>query len=169
MQDYFSLFGLAPDFALEAAELTRRYRDIQSQIHPDRYAGKGDQEQRMAVQTAAFVNEAYQCLKQPLSRAEYLLGLAGHPLSREQHTHQDAAFLMEQIDLREELEAIGKKPERQQALDKFLAELDQRIAARQQLFASAFAARQYESAADSVLKWQFLAKLKADADKLHDD
>ena len=56
--DHFSLFGLEPRFALDAEQLVRAYRTVQSHVHPDRYAGAGAAEQRAALQWATQVNEA---------------------------------------------------------------------------------------------------------------
>jgi molecular chaperone HscB len=76
--DDFALFGLPRRFALDPAELSERWRQLQAQVHPDRFASEGAAAQRIAMQWAVRVNEAYQRLKDPLSRATYLCHLAGH-------------------------------------------------------------------------------------------
>ncbi len=166
-QNYFALFGLVPDFNVDEANLVARYRDIQSAIHPDRFAGKTSQDQRLAVQSAAFVNEAYQCLKNPLLRAQYLLRLKGREIHTES-THHDMAFLLEQMQLRESLEDIMQQKSPSQAFGVWRADVTRRIQVLHDAFGKLFAAEDYEHAVDSVLKWQFLVKLQADADKLWD-
>ena len=67
--DHFSLFELPASFRLDAALLDRRYLEMQSRVHPDRFASAGDAERRLSLQWATRVNEAYQTLKKPLPRA----------------------------------------------------------------------------------------------------
>jgi len=167
-QNYFALFGLRPDFHVDVDALTLRYRDIQSTIHPDRFVGKSEQEQRMAVQFAAFVNEAYLCLKTPLLRAEYLLQLQGLDTQHEERTHHDTQFLLEQMELREILEAAARQADPWQALDLWFADVAKRTQVVQERFGKAFAAGDNAGAVDSVLKWKFLVKLRADAERLRD-
>lgn len=68
-RNHFDLFGLPQAFALDTARLDQAYRDIQAEIHPDRFAHAGESEQRLAMQWATKVNEAYQTLKKPFERA----------------------------------------------------------------------------------------------------
>lgn len=100
-RDYFSLFDLPRRQALDTGRLEALYRDIQARVHPDKHAHLSDAEQRMAMQWATHVNEAYQTLKDPLKRARYLLHLAGHDVGLESNTAMPAEFLMAQMELRE--------------------------------------------------------------------
>ena len=104
--NYFELFHLAPSFALDTDQLAVQYRQLQQQYHPDRYAAASEAERVQALQQASDVNAAYQTLKDPLSRAEYLLMLQGLDIRGEQQTLQDPEFLMQQLSWREELEAL---------------------------------------------------------------
>ena len=99
--DHFSLFGLNRGFRLDLSDLDSRYRDIQAQVHPDRFANASDAERRMSMQWATHANEAYQTLKKPLERAKYILHLAGHDIKAESNTAMPADFLMEQMEWRE--------------------------------------------------------------------
>ncbi len=102
--DDFTLFGLAPKQALDRAELDARRRELQAEVHPDRFATDGAAAQRVAMQWAVRVNEAYQRLKDPLSRAAYLCALRGVPIDAERNTAMPAAFLMQQMAWREALD-----------------------------------------------------------------
>ena len=102
--DDFTLFGLPPQQALDRADLDARRRDLQSRVHPDRFAAEGASAQRLAMQWAVRVNEAYQRLKDPLSRAAYLCQLRGVPIDAERNTAMPAAFLMQQMEWRETLD-----------------------------------------------------------------
>ncbi|MGV0975139.1 MAG: Fe-S protein assembly co-chaperone HscB [Azonexus sp.] len=99
--DHFALFGLNRGFRLDLSDLDSRYRDIQAQVHPDRFAHAGEAERRVSMQWATHANEAYQTLKKPLERAKYMLHLAGHDIQAETNTAMPADFLMEQMEWRE--------------------------------------------------------------------
>jgi len=99
--DHFALFGLNRGFRLDLSDLDSRYRDIQAQVHPDRFANAGEAERRMSMQWATHANEAYQTLKKPLERAKYLLHLSGHDIQAENNTAMPADFLIDQMEWRE--------------------------------------------------------------------
>src|ERR671923_2580592 len=108
--NHFELFGLAPAFALDDLALERAYREIQSQVHPDRFAHAGDAERRASLQWTTRVNEAYRTLKNPVQRGKHLLELHGVDVAFETNTQMPSDFLMQQLELREELEsATGGK------------------------------------------------------------
>jgi molecular chaperone HscB len=102
--DHFTLFGLPQRQALDRAALDARRRELQAQVHPDRFAAEGAAAQRIAMQWAVRVNEAWQCLKDPLARAAYLCELRGVPIDAERNTAMPASFLMRQMAWREALE-----------------------------------------------------------------
>jgi molecular chaperone HscB len=102
--DDFTLFGLPPKHALDRAGLDQRWRELQAEVHPDRFSTQGASAQRVAMQWAVRVNEAYQRLKDPLRRAAYLCELRGAPIDAERNTAMPAAFLMQQMEWREALE-----------------------------------------------------------------
>lgn len=102
--DDFALFGLPRRYRLDRAEIDRRWRALQAEVHPDRHAAGGAAAQRLAMQWAVRINEAYQHLKDPLQRAATLCRLAGVPLAAENNTTMPPAFLMQQMEWREALE-----------------------------------------------------------------
>ena len=118
--DDFALFGLPQRHALDRAELDARRRDLQARVHPDRFASEGAAAQRLAMQWAVRVNEAYQRLKDPLSRAAYLCELRGVPIDAERNTAMPTAFLMQQLQWREALDDAAS-PAEVQALDDAVA------------------------------------------------
>jgi len=99
--DHFSLFGLSQGFRLDLSDLDSRYRDVQAQVHPDRFVNASDAERRLSMQWATHANEAYLTLKKPLERAKYLLHLGGHDIQAESNTAMSTDFLMEQMEWRE--------------------------------------------------------------------
>lgn len=102
--DDFTLFGLPERFALDAARLDQRWRELQAQVHPDRFAAQGVAAQRIAMQWSVRVNQAYQRLKDPLKRAAYLCERRGAPVQAERNTAMPPDFLMQQMAWREALD-----------------------------------------------------------------
>jgi molecular chaperone HscB len=100
----FELFGLPQQFALDRAQLDERWKALQRQAHPDRFAADGAAAQRVAMQWSVRINEAYQRLKNPLKRAAYLCELRGQPVNAESNTAMPPAFLVQQMQWRESLE-----------------------------------------------------------------
>src|SRR4051812_34170643 len=102
--DDFELFGLERRQAQSRESLDARWRALQAEVHPDRFASEGPAAQRLAVQWAVRVNEAYQRLKDPLRRAAYLCELQGAPIGAEENTAMPPGFLAQQLEWREALE-----------------------------------------------------------------
>ena len=100
----FELFGLPQQFAQDRAAIDARWKDLQREAHPDKFAAQGAAAQRVAMQWSVRINEAYQRLKDPLRRAAYLCELQGAPVNAENNTAMPAEFLMQQMAWREALE-----------------------------------------------------------------
>lgn len=121
---YFELFGLTPQFNLDLAKLETNYRSIQSASHPDRFVTASPAEKLRSMQTATLANEAYQALKNPANRAQYLLALQGVDAIAETNTAMPADFLMQQMEWREAIDD-AKQAKNIDALDALLAEMQQ--------------------------------------------
>ena len=100
----FELFNLPLNFAQDRATIDARWKDLQRQAHPDKFAAQGAAAQRIAMQWSVRINEAYQRLKDPVQRAAYLCELHQAPINAENNTAMPAAFLMQQMELREALD-----------------------------------------------------------------
>ena len=100
----FELFGLPERFEQDRAAIDARWKQLQREAHPDRFAAQGAAAQRIAMQWSVRINEAYQRLKEPLKRAAYLCELRGAPIAAESNTAMPAQFLIEQMQWREELD-----------------------------------------------------------------
>lgn len=126
MQEYFSLFGLPERFALDLALLDSAYRQVQAQVHPDRFAHRPEAERRVAMQWATHANEAFRTLRNPLNRARYLLKRRGLELDAERNNGMSHAFLMQQMEWREAVEEAHSDPNELNRLSKELAR-DERV------------------------------------------
>lgn len=153
--DDFTLFALPQRFAQERALIDTRWRELQAQVHPDRFAAEGAAAQRVAMQWAVRVNEAYQRMRDPLKRAAYLCELKGVGIHAENNTAMPTGFLQQQMAWREALDeatslsdvealADAVAQHRSQALTQLGITLDERSdakAAAQQVRALMFVER----------------------------
>jgi molecular chaperone HscB len=165
MHSHFDLFGLAPAYALESEALERSYREIQSRVHPDRFAHAGDAERRASLHWTTRVNEAYRTLKDPVQRAKHLLELHGVDVAFETNTAMPGDFLAQQMELRESLEEAKNVA----ALDELRKNLRAESRSLEKAIAEAIDAKKdYAGAAGLVRKLQFLDKLDAEIDAAYE-
>lgn len=165
MKNHFELFGLAPAFALDLAHLERAYRDIQSKVHPDRFARAGDAERRASMQMTTQVNEAYRTLKSPVQRAKYLLGLNGVDVAFETNTAMPKDFLVEQMELREQL-AGAQSADALRLLQENLSR--QRKNLEEEIRAQVDGRGNFSGASDLVRKLMFLERFGAEIDSAYE-
>jgi molecular chaperone HscB len=169
-QNYFELFGLEPGFELDLENISARYRDLQRAVHPDKFANASDQERRLSVQQAAQINEAYQTLKSPLTRARYLLELQGVDLD-DTDTSMDPMFLMEQMELRESLAGVRGQSDPFAALMGLRDTIEGKEKAFVASLAEAFDSGDeaaLQGARDTVRKLQFMEKLLSEVEELEE-
>lgn len=165
--DYFTLFGLPARYQIDPQALSLRFQDLQRQYHPDKFANGTQAQQLAAVQQSATINQAWQTLRHPLTRAEYLLSLHGFDLACEQHTVRDTAFLMEQLTLREELDDIEQSKD-DARLESFIKRVQKMFDTRHQQMVQALDTGAWDAAADTVRKLRFLDKLRSSAEQLEE-
>lgn len=165
-QDFFSLFQLSESYDIDSKQLQCRYRELLREVHPDRFAASSDGERRLAVQFSTHINEAYETLKSPVSRAHYLLSLHDIDIDPQQTIGNDPAFLMHQMSLREQLMDLRGKENPEQALDQLTSELEELIKHQCDAFKKSFAAKDYQQASVEVAKMQFLYKLEAEVERV---
>ena len=133
-------------------------------MHPDRFANAGDAERRASLQWTTRVNEAFQILKNPVARAKHILDLHGVDVAFETNTAMPAEFLMQQMELREALEAAVQRKD-PAVVDSLRRDLRDEEAALQKQIAEAIDARQdYQGAAGLVRKLMFLDRLDEEID-----
>lgn len=161
----FELFGLPPRFAQERSAIDARWKELQREAHPDRFAAQGAAAQRQAMQWSVRINEAYQRLKDPLRRAAYLCELGGMPIQAESNTAMPAKFLIQQMQWREALDDATDLP----ALDGLQAEV---AGLRRQLLDECAHALDQQSdlaqAVSLVRSLMFIERFASDIDKRYD-
>lgn len=167
MQNHFDLFQLPQQFAVDASALDSAYRNVQGQVHPDKFVSASEAEKRVAMQWATRANEAYQTLKNPLKRATYLCELHGVDLEVESNTSMPPAFLMQQMEWRESLQDAKAARD----IDA-LTELDEalRTARKEEVeqIGTLLNRGDYTSAARAIRQMMFLEKFGAEIGQLFD-
>jgi molecular chaperone HscB len=157
MQNHFDLFHLPARFTLDLGALDAAYREVQGQVHPDRFINATDAEKRVAMQWATRANEAYQTLKNPMKRARYLCEMNGVDLQTESNTAMPLDFLMQQMEWRE---ALGEARAGKDVVG--LDTLDEQVKAerkaRLELVGRELDAGDYTQAAQGVRALMFLDK-----------
>ena len=163
--DDFELFGLTPRFAQDRSAVDARWKELQRQAHPDKFAAQGAAAQRVAMQWSVRINEAYQRLKDPLRRAAYLCELHGAPIRAEDNTAMPAAFLMQQMEWREALEDATTAAQ----LDSLEDEVDEaRRAALERCEQLIDRQQDYAGAASQVRALMFIARFGEDIERRRD-
>jgi len=162
--NFFTLLGQAQQFTVDRAALKKRFRTLQREYHPDRYAAKTPQEQRLAVQFSAHLNTAFSTLDNPVKRATHILELSGVTIDHQNSTIKDPIFLMQQMETREAFDDARAENDLP-ALESLFNQVDTQFQACQQDFAALLDASQLlasadeKNARDTVGKMQFFEKL----------
>lgn len=157
----FEIFDLPPQFAIDRAALDNRWKDLQREAHPDRFAASDAQAQRLAMQWSVRINEAYQRLKDPLRRAAYLCELNGVPVQAENNTAMPPAFLMQQMQWREELEEARGAEALERMADDVAAAHRERLQALQR---TADELRDFTALAQEVRALMFVERFARDVE-----
>lgn len=159
---YFELLALPPHFSINLKALEQAYFTAQRATHPDRFIGKGDAERSAAISRSQLVNDAYETLKNPLTRAEHLLELQGmDPLSDDTVAPPD--ILAEMMDLRERIFDSGSNGALLAAL---VGEIRALAAANEGELAQAFDDADYKRAMNETIRLQYLGKAMEEAHML---
>ena len=169
--NYFELFQLPVSFEVDLNELSDRYRSLQSSIHPDKFANAGDLERRLSVQQSARINDAFQTLKNPLLRARYMLQLSGIDMNSDTDTRMNPQFLMQQMELREGMDAIKNSAHPAEDLLRLNNDIDLTIAGIIQELRKILApgaAHDLQAARDCVRRLQFMSRLQEEARNLEE-
>ena len=169
-KNHFELFALPERYGLDRKDLDARYRELQRTVHPDRFASASDQERRLSVQRAAQINQAFETLKDPLKRGQYMLELRGHVIENQQQTHQDPEFLMQQIELREQLAEVRTQDDPLQVLDALSRQIRNQYRELEAGLGEALdSGADIEQAVTLALRMQFFTRLNNEVQELEAD
>lgn len=160
--DDFALLGLQRRFAQPTGEIDARWKALQAQVHPDRFAHEGPAAQRVAMQWSVRVNEAHRRLRDPLQRASRLCELAGADPTAPGTTAMPPQFLQQQMAWREALEEAAS-PAEARALDVEVRQQEQSM--MEQLQQALDERGDVQAAAALVRALMFIRRLRDDLDQ----
>ncbi len=169
--NYFQIFGFASQFELDVHKLADIYQTLQKKVHPDKFAHASSQEQLVAVKKSTLINDAYQTLKNPLMRAQYLLELRESDQPNEQASFSDNSFLMRQMELHEMLDDVKHANDHEAAILAYAEVLNigfQGLAVEMHAHLDENTIQSNLLAGNNLRKLKFYQKLRVDLDKLED-
>lgn len=158
MQSYFEILGVPTAFTLDVKALEHAYFAAQRACHPDRFVGKPEADRIAAITKSQQVNDAYETLKNPLTRAEHLLQLQGRDVLGEE-APVPPTLLLEMLELRERVADAADGA----TLAAMVSEIRGEADATTERLALAFAAGDADKAADETLRLHYLGKAMEEA------
>lgn len=172
-KNYFEIFDIPVSTEIDLTKVSEIYRDIQKQVHPDRFVNADEQERRIAMQKTSLINQAFQTLKEPVTRLQYMMSLKGVDMDSETDTTMDAGFLMEQMEFREEISQVREKDDPLDKLDAMTSRIKKQLNTFMSSFEKSYQNFELDNAREIVRKMQFLIKaqkeVKALSEQLEDE
>lgn len=165
--NFFALFEQPAQFEIDQARLDQQLRLLQKRYHPDnlmvdstKNVTSVTEAKQQSEQASALINQAYQTLTAPDSRAAYLLEMANQAHNLE-HSIADLDFLEDAMQMRIDLdEAIEDKD--RTTLAQLQPQITTRLSKQSERFSSAYQKQDWQTAIDATQKLKFLVKLNAD-------
>ena len=168
MNNPFALFDLPVAFQVDSALLNERYLALQKSLHPDNFSATSAQEQRLAIQKSAEINDALRILKDPIARADSIIILnTGETENPEEKSNKDIGFLMQQMEWRETLENIENRKDTDE-LTAFTKEIDQIRHAILSELSTALGEQQWDIARAMTDKLRFIKKLQVEIERVEE-
>ncbi|VAW70518.1 hypothetical protein MNBD_GAMMA09-2192 [hydrothermal vent metagenome] len=165
-QNYFEIFSLPVSTDPDLNQLKDKNRELQQQVHPDRFANSSEAEKRQAMQVTSLINQAFETIKEPALRLQYMLSLKGIDMNAETDTTMDAEFLMSQMELREKISDIRSFADPLDALDLMKAELKKESSELVQKFQAFYGNDEVDQGREIVRKLQFLNKAQKEISEI---
>ena len=168
MNNPFALFDLPVVFQVDSALLNERYLALQKSLHPDNFSAASAQEQRLAIQKSAEINDALRILKDPITRADSIIAInTGETENPEEKSNNDIDFLMQQMEWRETLENIENRKDTDE-LTAFAQEINQIRHAILSELSTALDAQHWDIARAITDKLRFIKKLQAEIERVEE-
>lgn len=168
MNNPFALFNLPVTFQVDSALLNERYLALQKSLHPDNFSAASAQEQRLAMQKSAEINDALRILKDPIARADSIIALnTCEQENPEEKSNKDIGFLMQQMEWRETLENIENRKDTDE-LTTFTKEINQIRHAILSELSTALGEQQWDIARAMTDKLRFIKKLQTEIERVEE-
>jgi molecular chaperone HscB len=165
-QTHFEWFSIPRNFDIDLRSLRAKYLDLQKQLHPDKSAGLPDANQSQAIVLNTRLNDAYDSLKDPVKRAIYLLELSGVEYDADRQTQNDPIYLMQQLEIREELGDLEvDSPHLDESLDKFRSLALSQLEQYSEEFSLAYDKADWPLSCAAIGRMMFAGKLMRDVNE----
>ena len=122
--DHFKVMGLPHCFEIDSAELENLYQRLTLEMHPDFFVEAPEKQKHLSEKSSVMLNAAYSTLREPSSRAKYLLPMLAREKSLETDSLPDR-FLQEMFTFQESLDEMLESGD-QSALCKMNEDLQNR-------------------------------------------
>ena len=163
-ENYFQLFEIEKSVIIDFKVLEEKYLKLQKEFHPDKYVNASDQEKRISLQFTSYINEAYNTLKNDYLKSIYLLKIEGYKLEDQNNTISDSAFLIHQMELREESEKI-KINKNSKEYEDFCVKIKKLKNKCLEKFRKNYEKKFYEDASEQIMKMKFYMSIENDFKK----
>ncbi len=157
-KNFFEIFDIAVTADIDLAKISDANRELQKSVHPDRFSQASEHDRRIAMQQTSLINEAFQTLKDPVARIQYMLKLKGVDMESETDTTMDGAFLMQQMEFRESIAEVRSHSDPLDELDKMSSQTKKQITELMAAFTGCYERSALNDAREIVRKMQFLIK-----------
>ena len=169
-QTYFDWFSISTEFEIDLQALRSNYLELQKELHPDKSAGQAHVDQSQVVRLNTQLNDAYDKLKDPVKRAIYLLELAGVDYDPDRQTQDDPQYLMQQLELREQLgDLTASSADLDQALNSFRAKALDQLEQHSGNFNEALKRADWTAAGTAIGRMMFADKLVRDVNEREEE
>lgn len=106
---YFELFEIPVQLKVNTVSLSKKFFELSKKYHPDYFANENDEAQSEALEKSAFLNKAWKTFQNPDATIKYVLQEKGL-LEEEEKYELPPAFLMEVLEINEQLMDAGDEP-----------------------------------------------------------
>lgn len=157
-QNLFEYMGIPVSFDIEESALKKRFRELQSKIHPDKFMHASEHEREISDEHSRKLNESYKTLRDPYLRAKYLLKIL-----REEEKCQDldSDSLSELMEWNEKVENIENEEELSEEKRKLQEEINTLLTQLKECFAE----RNTKKVCSAITKLSYLYSLRSYIDK----
>ncbi len=124
--NYFELFEIPVQLKVDKAGLSQKYFELSRKYHPDFFVNSAENEKADMLDKSALLNKALKTFQNPDETIKYVLQ-SKELLQEEEKYELPPAFLMEMLEINEQLMDAGDDPEVKTKLRSSINELQSGI------------------------------------------
>ena len=124
--NYFELFDIPVQLRVDKASLPRKFFELSRKYHPDFFVNGSAGEKMVALERSALLNKAFKTFQDHDATIKYVLQLKGL-LEEEEKYELPPGFLMEVLEINEELMELGDNKTQVTDLEIRISQLQEEI------------------------------------------